>query len=359
MTCLRFIPFGTPTSRDPERELRTVTQNRENLKLHMDETATALARINTGVIDAIGSVPVNERRNLGACRAVLWDIIRDTCNASRERRRLLESMEREGQQYAAYAAKLVDLHKQLAEAKSPYRELTQDNVNAALLKVPDTTAEIVDAENIRFTFNKVFMTPDRNPYTNLNNGGKVSVPLPPITAFVNLPNATINLDSSDKRTGGFGKQAHPHALSEGRPCLGGFEGVYYDACQKADIEVIALALRMFLEQANNGDTAGREWAAWLPMKILCSCEGLWAHRVGSVIIEKFKTYRIDSLGRAYIGPYKLHVKDRHDNRVPVANAAELAGMIEQRAGGAEEITDAKAFIANATYPSVETIGRIL
>lgn len=359
MTCLRFIPFGTPVSSDPERELRTVIQNRENLKRHMDEDATALARINTGVIDAIGSVPVNERRNLGACRAVLWDIIRDACNTSFARSRLLECMERDGQQYATYAEKLVELHKQLAGAKSPYRELTQDNVNTALLKVPDTTAEIVGAENIVFTFNKVFMTPDRNPYSNLNNGGKVNVPLPPITALVNLPNATINLDSSDKRAGGFGKQAHPHALSEGRPCLGGFEGVYYDACQKADIEVIALALRMFLEQANNGDTAGREWAAWLPMKILCRCEGLSARRVGSVIIEKFQTYRIDSLGRVYTGPYKLHIKDRHDNRVPVANAEALGRIINTQTTDEEEITTAMAFIANATYPSVDTIRRIL
>ena len=120
---------------------------------------------------------------------------------------------------------------------------------------------------IRFVYTGVKMTPSWNPFTwlTVEDGPLPEFLLGDIEVICNLDSTRIYFFSANRKglnfhgKGEHGPYCHPHVMSNYDPCLGGFQAGAQIALTDLDIPMLFLTLKTFLEQANQDDSAGKQW----------------------------------------------------------------------------------------------------
>jgi hypothetical protein len=124
---------------------------------------------------------------------------------------------------------------------------------------------------ITWTLTGLKVTPNENPYYNLNKGEVFAIPLPNITINANLCTGNIYVKSENgdgMRKTPFTIHCHPHIMRDARPCFGDFELAVFQTMESGDITALNDILVVYLSQATNTDTAGKTWPYFLPNNIL-------------------------------------------------------------------------------------------
>lgn len=175
-------------------------------------------------------------------------------------------------QYKARAEELVHLRRQFAETKNTGQyTLSRETLNELLGAVPHIkpdSGEVVEGTTTAFwTYSGVMMKPDKCTYSNIHKESRI--PLSDITFSIDLQNGNMSFDTEGPKYVTMNTQwttCHPHVLSGGKPCLGGFEFNVMEALEQGDVQLLAVLIGMFLAQANNDDGAGQHWPKWVPFE---------------------------------------------------------------------------------------------
>lgn len=320
---LDFQPFGAGSLGEIRHEISNTTIRRSQVSTTLTNLRRSIDAFNPELAMA---VHVNPAQNLddvfGSLAPILTPIVNSIRAEAAAHARHVQCYAHEEETYNALSQALVGLNQKLARYTARAVRMTQSDVNAALAKVPGVRGEILATDTVLLIFKDIVMTPDYNQYANINNGERVSLYLGDINASVNLSEGSLHITSEDLREGGFGARAHPHILSYDKPCLGGFEGTYYDACQKADIEVIALVLRMFLQQASSEDIAGRYWTRWMPLSAIRKRDAtLTVLETTGMTLTRTTHVNLNKLGRVHSTKTVVYVKldDRNTTITPTKN----------------------------------------
>lgn len=289
---LSFAPFGTQGRQSLNSELERTIANRRRVTFNIEATQAQIDSIPESTINAVGDARFIDRKP----EVVEWPFLSEVLHIVRDhhvnlprRRATLADLQ---DSYRRYVNDIVSLQRQIAKGNDGDKHFTQTELDKIMERVPNTTAKGLGGDLLQLTFSDVWMTPDQNPYYNVNKGQRPAIKLADVTALVHLHAGSVTMTSDTLVEGGFGSQAHPHLMSRSNPCLGGFEGTFYDACQKVDIEVIALVLRMWLSQANNGDAAGKYWPRWMKHDIYIPQMQSYYQSVGNLELRSFINYTI-------------------------------------------------------------------
>ncbi len=296
---LRFAPFGTGGRNQIAHEINVARNYRETALSRRSTIERALNAIPADTIEAVGTKHAAERdvKNF----TFLKNIIRVVQTHELERPARQNAIAEYEANYDRYTKQLIELQARLAKQADGDKTFTQAQLDQIMARIPDTKAT-GDGETLILKFDNVIMSPDTNHYININGGDPVNIHLGTVTARVNISVGELNITGTVNRNGGWGDRCHPHVLSGNKPCLGGFEGTLYDAYQKADIEVIALIIRMFLSQANVNDGAGSAWTRWMPKNIRDHITGenrSWYVNNGKLI--RYTNYTVHEDGTGSIG----------------------------------------------------------
>lgn len=182
---------------------------------------------------------------------------------------------RERTQSMAYAHEELERLSHLSENKT----IRQEDLEAALLPFdeidPDTIAIWHESRErndicISWVFSGLTMTPDRNPYSYIQDGARPHIPLADVLVHLYPKTGNIALKFADKKQQddypGFymgvkngAPRVHPHVLSGDEPCLGNFKTAITEALHEHDWATVAGILKMYLETAADSDEAGRGW----------------------------------------------------------------------------------------------------
>ncbi len=117
---------------------------------------------------------------------------------------------------------------------------------------------------VRWIFTGLFMRPDEHHF-NWILDEHPAVALQDCVVKISLFNNAITISPAwgEKRLCkyqyGNTTTPHPHILDNYSPCFGDFAGVIAETCSVHDWATAASVIKMFLEQAANSDSAGRNW----------------------------------------------------------------------------------------------------
>lgn len=289
---LSFAPFGTQGRRSLNLELERTIANRRRVKFNIEATQAQIDSIPESTINAVGDARFIDRKP----EVVEWPFLGEVLSIVKDhhvnlprRREVLANLQNT---YRRHVNDIVSLQRQIAKGNDGDKHFTQTELDKIMERVPNTTAKGLGGDLLQLTFSDVWMTPDHNPYYNVNKGQRPAIKLADVTALVHLSGGSVTMTSDTLVEGKFGRQAHPHLISRSNPCLGGFEGTFYDACQKVDIEVIALVIRMWLSQANNGDAAGKYWYRWMKHDVFIPEIQNYYWYVGNLELRSFVNYTV-------------------------------------------------------------------
>lgn len=121
---------------------------------------------------------------------------------------------------------------------------------------------------VHFNVHDVIMTPDRNPFQNLNFGQPFGISLPKMKVSLALETGKLRIinaysQPSNTRPAYSGSNVcHPHVLTGNEPCLGDFAGPVAESLAELDFETFGYLLIEFLSQAAHDDSAGQYWWKW-------------------------------------------------------------------------------------------------
>ena len=129
-------------------------------------------------------------------------------------------------------------------------------------------------EFARFVFSKIIMRPTSSNFewiTTEDGSNLPYIPLPDIVVIVNLTTA----DATDIKISPYTDEreycfyswdghvrVHPHILGNDTPCWGSFRDSLFEALKAHDIVWLSQVLQLFLEHANNDDSAGCQWVRY-------------------------------------------------------------------------------------------------
>lgn len=183
------------------------------------------------------------------------------------------------------------------------------------------------------------MTPRKNPYRCINNGGPVApMPLGKMKVIFNLTNnrtnvETIGSDTQHYRSNGWGhaKKPHPHILGNYAPCLGDFAPPLNEALNSYDIGSALDILCCYLETVDPDDGAGSHWIRWvLPY-------GVGDYAIRHRFEDKYDRdgYRHEQQADGYF--YRIHrnVDEEAARVIPTTSRDRLEPIIQMIAEAAE------------------------
>jgi hypothetical protein len=195
--------------------------------------------------------------------------------------------------------------------------ISKDGVKASLESIgavnPRTVCvgEDTHGQFVRWRYDNIWMSPDKNTYPSINNGGPVRIKLEPLTCTFYVRNNSVAIVPirGGRRIENFSGRptGHPHILDNNRPCLGDYTTPVAEAISEQDWPTLASLMEMFLSNATVDDAAGRYWFRWL--QLVPGIE--W--NVGTYAARNPQTQNVEQLIR--IGPKfaRIQIDDNHAN----------------------------------------------
>ena len=200
-----------------------------------------------------------------------------------------------------YAKELRDLRKQLTTLpEDPEITLVCSELEAQLRQHPNYAHDSITLRSdarIVVTLHNLLMRPSENPYMNVNWGRPIVIPLDPITLTIDLHHARIHMSGKayldpfyrpEDDDDNWDARVHPHGIDGGtRPCLGEYEQTVVEAIESGDVFTTVTTMAMFLEHANDADSAGQHWPVWA----FGGMDDIWVHTkwLGGYRLYKYST----------------------------------------------------------------------
>lgn len=133
--------------------------------------------------------------------------------------------------------------------------------------VVPNSVKIYNSKSFSFEFSGVCLRiPGRGSSHAFRSVSDMPVRLPDMKVAVNISVFEYGirffaLNDEDRFRGYNGcLTVHPHVLSDGGPCLGGYDSMVHDAVRKQkDMFQVVMLLQMYLESLDRGDVAGGNW----------------------------------------------------------------------------------------------------
>ncbi len=162
---------------------------------------------------------------------------------------------------------------------------------------------------VSFTTKPIVLRPSNNPHKHIDDGQIPYVHLGSIVTTININSGEMFVFSPSRnsvRKLGFRDRyvLHPHQINKNKVCLGDFKSIFLEAIQTGDTLMLLDAIKLFFEQAYDGDAAGRTWVKWVvphnfsPYNI--TPEGIWKQKITTFPDKPAEVVRGEDLSEIYV-----------------------------------------------------------